>query len=189
MAQPLLAASSKLAELPDRLIVIQARTAVTLGRVPKLDRLPLAARARLAQLGGGALLLTIGTLIGNPLVWALLAVPLVAIVMLILLEIDERRRVAIREPRDPVGVSWVSRSFDGAPTDRRARGSPPGSGATPPRARRALSAATYRHLIEQPIGSVCEFATARPASTSSSAARSHRASSASSPWSASGAPW
>ena len=95
--------------------MIQARTAVTLGHVPKLDRLPLAARARLAQLGGGALLLTIGTLIGNPLVWALLAVPLVAIVMLILLEIDERRRVAIREPRDPVGVSWVSRPLDDAP--------------------------------------------------------------------------
>ncbi|MGH2849470.1 MAG: hypothetical protein ACRDLP_02530 [Solirubrobacteraceae bacterium] len=115
MAQPLLSASSKLSELPDRLIVIQARTAVKLGRVPKLDRLPVAARARLAQLGGGALLLTIGTLIGNPLVWAVLAVPLVAIVMLILIEIEQRRRVAIRTPRDPVGVSWVSRPVDDAP--------------------------------------------------------------------------
>jgi hypothetical protein len=115
MAQPLLVASSKLSALPDRLIVIQARTAVNLGRVPTLDRLPVAARARLAQLGGGALLLAIGTLIGNPLVWALLAVPLVAIVMLILIELEERRRVAVREPRDPVGVSWVSRPVDDAP--------------------------------------------------------------------------
>jgi hypothetical protein len=115
MAQPLLSASSKLSELPDRLVVIQARTAVRLGHVPKLDRLPVAARARLAQLGGVALLLTIGTLIGNTLVWAVLAVPLVAIVMLILIEVEERRRVAVREPRDPVGVSWVSRPLDDAP--------------------------------------------------------------------------
>jgi len=115
MAQHLLTASSKLSGLPDRLIVIQARAAEKLGHLPKLDRLPVAARARLAQIGGGALLLTIGTLIGNPLVWAVLAVPLVAIVMLILIEIEERRRVAARKPRDPVGVSWVSRPVDDAP--------------------------------------------------------------------------
>ena len=46
----------------------------------------------------------------------------------------------------------------------------------------------YCHLIEQPTGLVCGFATGRPASTSSNAARSHAAFSDGSPWSASGAP-
>jgi hypothetical protein len=115
MPHRLLAAASTLSELPERLIATQTRTAVALGRVPVLDRLPLGARARLAQLGGGALLLTIGTLIGSVLLWALLAVPLVAIVMLILIELEERRSAATRAPREFVGVSWVARPVDEVP--------------------------------------------------------------------------
>ena len=46
----------------------------------------------------------------------------------------------------------------------------------------------YFHLTEQPTGFVSGLATGRPASTSSSASRSHSAFSDSSPWSASGAP-
>jgi hypothetical protein len=131
MPRPILAASGSLARLPDRLVVLQTRTAVELGRVPLLDRLPVAARARLAQLGGGTLLLAIGTLIGSALVWALLAVPLVAIVMLILIELEERRRNAAREPRDFVGVSWVARPVDDTPIVVRRGSRHPAGGRRP----------------------------------------------------------
>jgi hypothetical protein len=82
---------SSLPDLLGDLLTMQARVVAESARVSPLDRLSPSRRTSLLQLTAVVLLLTLGLVIGLTIAWALIAIPMAAIVLLFLADLEEAR--------------------------------------------------------------------------------------------------
>lgn len=82
---------SALPVLLDELLISQGRLVDECARLPPLDRLSACRRTRLLQLAAVISLLALGLLVSHTILWALIAIPMVVIVLLFLMELEGTR--------------------------------------------------------------------------------------------------